>query len=62
MKEKHTTQLSRTSQLKINTNSAKLCTLTVHCSWEDETMREGVREGASHIPSYAEAMVDSELA
>ena len=32
-------------------NSAMTSTLTVHCQWEDET----VRERTGHPPSYAEA-------
>jgi len=32
-------------------NSDMMSTLTIHCQWEDET----VRERTSHAPSYAEA-------
>jgi len=32
-------------------NSAMMSTLTAHCQWEDET----VRESTGHPPSYAEA-------
>jgi len=32
-------------------NSATMSTLTAHCQWEGET----VRERTGHLPSYAEA-------
>ena len=32
-------------------NSAMMSSLTVHCKWEDET----VRERTGHLPSYAKA-------
>ena len=39
------------SALKFKVNSAMMSTLTAHCQWEDET----VRERTGHPPSYAVA-------